>query len=218
MTPVLRFLAVLAAAIGSGTPAQDGPNEDVTFDYYRGTTLIGRERVTIRDRGGAAGVIVTSDAAFPPARPVTYAATALEFGPDFRLQSAQVAVRGGDERSTLVSVLEHRLTLRMITAAGEATREFPARDPVLLVDSLSVAPLMLVGRLPDEAAAGLIGPGGDRQTAPVVSGGRDGRGRRVIRLGEGSLERVIVTDDAGRIWQVEFPRAGVTVRRAGAEP
>ena len=213
-------VVTMSLAVGAPARAQQITVDEATFDHYRGSTLVGRERITLstsQDRSGAVGYTISFRATFPPDRPGVTLAGYAEFGPDSLMTGAQLGAQGDEEFRTFVSVGARRVTVRLVSPTGETTREYPSGGFVRLVESRTVSTFAI--RLPGAASAiDLIEADGTRTAGASARRVTDRDGLVTVTLGSGPAQRTLVYDPAGRLLRVDFPALELSARRVTPSP
>jgi hypothetical protein len=222
---VLAALAATALAPGS-LPAQVSEVDRGVLILMRGSETVGREEFVVRRGRGSgimAGFTIVSTAWYPAERPERSLGSVVELGPDSVPSATRLEAGNGDLKRVLIGLGPRRITVRSATSSGESAREYPVREPHVLVDDSLFSPHAFPP-VPRSGAArtltleGVRGPLVeivDHGTATTPVGGTT-RQLRHFSIVTSGVERHLWYDSAGRIMKVEEPGRGLTVIRAPA--
>jgi hypothetical protein len=179
----------------------------------------GREEFTLRQgRGrGAPGSTLVSVARFPATNPTLKLAATLERTPEFALAKFQLDVEGPNGTTVILAAGSGaRLIVRTVAKGSEAGRELPGGPDVVLLDDDVYSLYIAVADLATPAGKALTGvfPRTSRRASFVARReGGGGTGATRVTL-SGDINGTLATDPKGRLQRLEFPGAGILVRRA----
>lgn len=220
---VLVALATLPLAPQS-LPTQVREVDRGMLILMRGAETVGREEFVVRrgrGSGALAGFTVVSTAWYPAERPERSLGSVIELGPDSVPSATRLEAGNGELKRVLIGLGPRRITVRSATSSGESAREYPVREPLVLVDdSLFAAhafpPMPRNGTARTLTLDGLRGPlvqVTDHGTAPTSVGEATLQLRHLSIVSEG-VERHLWYDEEGRIMKVEDPALGLMAIRA----
>lgn len=229
MRPADKQLAIGTAVLAllGTTPhpgnAQGGPVLDEgAFTIVEGTTVIGREEFTVRrGRSGAPseGFTITATAGYPPTQPTRTVTVRLELGADSQPVAAEIQERSQQRRAIVMRFAPRRITVRLVSAAGESVREHPKRARTLLhveavfaVFAILPSPGSPLAAITDEGDrpvdVSLTDHGLERVRVKGIE-----RALHHYSLGLGSDEHHVWFDEQGRLIQVSIPARNVKAVR-----
>jgi len=205
-------------------PAQVREVDRGMLILMRGSETVGQEEFVVRRGRGSgtlAGFTVVSTAWYPAERPDRSLSSVIELGPDSVPSATRLEAGNGELKRVLIGLGPRRITVRSATSSGESAREYPVREPHVLVDDSLFAPHAFppVPRNGTARTLSLDGVRGplvqivDHGTAPTSVGGTTLQLRHLSIVSSG-VERHLWYDDGGRIMKVEDASRGVTAIRA----
>lgn len=221
---LLSLMLLTLPRTGAGAvPVQGGIVDEAEFEVRRAGNVVGREAFAIRELPGTGGrprLRLTVAAWYPADAGAAILQPTLELDEDSLPRTLQLEVAGAEPRRYFVSLAARRITVRIVTAGGEAAREYPNSPRNLVADDSA---LTLYAVLPSRA------PGPIRLFHPR-SGGRTeaalddlGRGSTRLRGAARELQHYVVRrpdrpihlwyDARGRLMKVEIPAAEVVAER-----
>jgi len=222
------FAAIAAISLAPRPlPAQASEVDRGMLILMQGSETVGREEFVVR-RGRGSGVLagftIMSTAWYPAERPDRSLGAVVELGPDSVPTATRLEAGNGDLKRVLIGLGPRRITVRSATSSGESAREYPVREPLVLVDdSLFAAhalpPVPRNGTARILTLEGIRGPLAeivDHGTATTLVGGIARQLHHVSIVSSG-IDRHLWYDSAGRIVKVEDPGRGLTVIRASEE-
>jgi hypothetical protein len=222
------FAAIAAMSLAPrALPAQASEVDRGMLIVMRGSETVGREEFVVhrgRGSGVLAGFTIMSTAWYPAERPERSLSSVVEVGTDSVPSATRLEAGNGDPKRVLIGLGPRRITVRSATSSGESAREYPFREPHVLVDdSLFAAhafpPVARNGTARTLTLEGIRGPLAeivDHGTATTLVGNA-ARQLHHLSIVSPSMERHLWYDSAGQIVKVEDPSRGLTVIRASEE-
>lgn len=204
-------------------PGQTRVAREGEFEVRIDGRLAGREAFVVHetgDPGGRPTRRVNVSAWYPADERAATLRIVVELDADTLLRTVQIEEGGARPRRYFVSFGPRRITLRIVSATGEAAREYPSAPRHLLMDDSALAlltiprsggpgPVAVFHPRAGRRGTATLEPLGDRRT--VFRGAERDLDHLLLRLADGVVH--LWRDEAGDLLKIEIPARNLVAER-----